>query len=157
MTQLSFRRVNSNFTPRFEVDMLIPVSIRYEKQIEGGILYYQVMESEDKKRFISFGLDGYDQWWSSRCEVIDHYFGIKTADCYIRMRNTKQPELWYAGYGVFRDQIQLPNTLEWKNCGGQMFILPKKGITFPKGNDYFSSTELDAQGNVTYPKINKSK
>lgn len=54
-------------------------SVRYGKHLETGELYYYDLNNS----LFTYGLNGKDQWWSSRCDVINHYFKTNMIECFI--------------------------------------------------------------------------
>lgn len=148
--KLTFLRINSNFTPRFELDQpRKKIGEEVSKELDNGTIYYQLMEAEGIT-FVNYGFRGHDQWWSSNGQAISDHFGINVRECSVKEPGD-YPDSWFA-CGILKECIPVPDCLEWANDWGFDCLLPKEGIKFPRGKDYFCSTKLDDKGNLIYPK-----
>ena len=142
--ELTFVRINDNFEPHIIVDKLVEIQEEKAFDLPCGQLYYQLHQS-DEVRFITYGLKGKDQWWSSNCATINKHFNLKTTECAV-----KELEGQYSCFfamGVFVEDIQVPECLEFRN--GSFYL--KNRYNFPRGKDYFMSTRLNEKGELIYP------
>lgn len=167
MRTIQFVRINSHFEPFITTDKIEKIDKQVvhinEKnelcEADSEKLYAEIRltsyKDGDDNLYYSFGLltkdpihrPGHGGEWSSNSLAINNFFQKDLRECAVR---TEKDQVWCA-MAIARNDIDLPDNLEWRWDGLFQSIMPKHGILLPKGTDYYHSTKLDEQGNIIYP------
>lgn len=165
--RVQFRRINDNFTPWFTVGPLTQINEEKRVTVAGqvaesdGHFFLRTYVDEQGNKFFTFGYwnddpkqrPGHGGYWSSNAESIKHHFGIDLIECVVKS-NPGLPGEFIAdstAMAILKSDVPLPRCLEYRYNICSVEIMPVSGQDWPRGNDYFMSTVLNAAGELIYP------
>lgn len=156
--EIKFIRINEPYEPYITVGSYEKVSevflevgdgkyrLTSYKTDEGLWLYtYGFMAKDSKHR------PGHGGEWSSRPAIINGVFDVDLVGVNVVLK--EHGDKIYVVMAMDRKDVPLPTNLTWRQTSPTHDTYGLKcSQEFPRGSGYFSSTTLDAEGNLIDPK-----
>ena len=165
--EIVFRRINSSFEPVLHLEGTVEKvgdTFHEETQPHAGHCKYRLTVytalddkvNEEMIDYYSFGVTvehgkpGHGGEWSSNSGQINRKFGKNIMECTVQENGHN----WAMAVDVDTIKPWLPDILEFIPAGeGDGFnefnrIMPKDGVTLPRGKGYFQSTTVNRAGEL---------